>query len=59
MPQVIINKWYFDNEVYFWRAILVIGSDIIHIGHYMYESDAVAAGINAKLALRKANNLFK
>lgn len=55
MPSLcaVINEWYYDHATHLWAAMVLIDDDWFHIGHYLYEDDAIAAGIVAKLKLNK------
>lgn len=49
LSRTVINEHYFDHILHLWSANIMIDGEWIHVGHYVYEDDAIAAGIIAKL----------
>ena len=47
----ITNEWFYDQATHYWVAVLMIDDTWVHIGYYVYEDDAIASGIIAKLRL--------
>ena len=53
MPRTISNLHYYDYSTHFWCAELLINRKRFYVGHYMYEDDAIVAGITTKLERRR------
>lgn len=55
MKRLISKVHYYDYSTHFWCTELLINRKRFYVGHYMYEDDAIAAGINAKLNFTRLN----